>query len=1261
MSSSRTLIVARVIIALALLAGFTAFAQAQCTPGTNCILSGGTPPVPFGGTNTGPAPGGMFNAMSSGLFTYTETDLTVQAPMPISISRTYRSRDLNSGGTFNARSFGLGTMLNYDVYLYSSAEASGGSNPYAAASIIMPDGGSINCQCASGANCSSYTTMELVCNSQPTGIWFGSTITWDSSTQTFNVTRKDKTVYSFGEDAPLVSITDPHQNEITISRNTTPPAGTGCTNPGIYIASYAAGVSTGRWVFLCKDSTRFPAGISEAVDNSGRSVTYTYSAGGTDQLIGASYPSYSSTAEVGFVYGTGSHKGDISSITGFDVGLDTITYDSSNRLHQLGLGNVFTYTYGTAIDPSNGETYIQTVTAQMPTGSPAKGSQRLLTFDPNGYLIQDERDSNGSSPETTTYNRDSDELITSIVDPLDRTTAFTYDGNNDDITLGNLTSVVEAYGTSQAAETQYSYDPNFNEVDQIVDPSNQANGTSWQFQISPANGNVTEFTDPMNRTWHAGYNSAGQITSLTDPLSNLTQFGYASPTGDLTSVTDPLGNASTFVTDSLGRVTSQTTPLNETTSFVYDALDHITSQTDPDGNVTAFTYDPTSARLTKLKNALGNAWTWSYGPPSGSGAVWNWEECGPGGACLTGQNDWTTGLPTAYTDRRSVADAYAYDDFDRLSELHYNVNSTSGYPNTEITYTYDAGDRVTQMADTGGGNHSASGNTQNLQYDLLDNITQFESPEGTVNYGYQGSGYYWILRQSMQLAGQSQVNYTYNPAEQLSTVQQGSLTASIGYDAAARRSSLTLPNGVTVNYTYDNDSRITQLAYSANSVSLGGLTYSYDGDSRAVGKGGSLAAVNLPAAVSSNAYAISNAITKWNGVSASSDGNNNLATDPSTGATYTWNERNQLRTLDGATRSFYYDAVGRRESYYDVGTSISYLWDGIIGIQVDNPSLVQNLLTTLDGEVLAVTTSAGTMVPIHDALGSTIGLVNSSGTIPTTFTYEPFGRVATVGTASAFPYLFAGMEYDWDTGLYHTMYRYYSPILQRWLSEDPLQYGGGDVNLFAYAGNDPVNNADPSGLQYVYGAPGPEGSADNGDTVGGWLGGGTTDIASQAGGLSLDLVPGCHIPQGATSCLSVPITLGVTGTVIAQEDPDELANSPFHNDDPTDESQFGTGQLDFGDQIGILRDSRRGKGMFGLEPAISYDDSLILGKGWVGEGYRVVTDDKENEIWISKDKLRQFRLPSFKPGDPGRIQANFESRERPSGPWQNNGHVDILP
>ncbi len=49
--------------------------------------------------------------------------------------------------------------------------------------------------------------------------------------------------------------------------------------------------------------------------------------------------------------------------------------------------------------------------------------------------------------------------------------------------------------------------------------------------------------------------------------------------------------------------------------------------------------------------------------------------------------------------------------------------------------------------------------------------------------------------------------------------------------------------------------------------------------------------------------------------------------------------------------------------------------------------------------------------------------------------------------------------------LYHTLARYYSPTLQRFLSEDPLQFGGGQVDLFTYAQNNPVNLSDPSGMQ----------------------------------------------------------------------------------------------------------------------------------------------------------------------------------------------------
>jgi hypothetical protein len=43
--------------------------------------------------------------------------------------------------------------------------------------------------------------------------------------------------------------------------------------------------------------------------------------------------------------------------------------------------------------------------------------------------------------------------------------------------------------------------------------------------------------------------------------------------------------------------------------------------------------------------------------------------------------------------------------------------------------------------------------------------------------------------------------------------------------------------------------------------------------------------------------------------------------------------------------------------------------------------------------------------------------------------------------------------------------RYYAPYLMRFISPDPLGFGGGDTNLYRYVGNDPVDFTDPSGLK----------------------------------------------------------------------------------------------------------------------------------------------------------------------------------------------------
>ncbi len=92
---------------------------------------------------------------------------------------------------------------------------------------------------------------------------------------------------------------------------------------------------------------------------------------------------------------------------------------------------------------------------------------------------------------------------------------------------------------------------------------------------------------------------------------------------------------------------------------------------------------------------------------------------------------------------------------------------------------------------------------------------------------------------------------------------------------------------------------------------------------------------------------------------------------------------------------------------------------------------------------------------VTDALGSVIALTDDTGVVRTTYTYEPFGNVTISGEASDNPFQYTGREND-GTGLYYYRARYYSPDLQRFISEDPIRLWGG-INFYAYVGNEPVN------------------------------------------------------------------------------------------------------------------------------------------------------------------------------------------------------------
>ncbi|RMF17497.1 MAG: RHS repeat-associated core domain-containing protein, partial [Candidatus Dadabacteria bacterium] len=61
------------------------------------------------------------------------------------------------------------------------------------------------------------------------------------------------------------------------------------------------------------------------------------------------------------------------------------------------------------------------------------------------------------------------------------------------------------------------------------------------------------------------------------------------------------------------------------------------------------------------------------------------------------------------------------------------------------------------------------------------------------------------------------------------------------------------------------------------------------------------------------------------------------------------------------------------------------------------------------------------------------------------------------------PFGFAGGLYDHETGLVRFGARDYDPEVGRWTVKDPIRFEGGDTNIYAYCGGDPVNCVDSNG------------------------------------------------------------------------------------------------------------------------------------------------------------------------------------------------------
>jgi RHS repeat-associated protein len=486
----------------------------------------------------------------------------------------------------------------------------------------------------------------------------------------------------------------------------------------------------------------------------------------------------------------------------------------------------------------------------------------------------------------------------------------------------------------------------------------------------------------------------------------------------------------------LSRVLAITDSLGRQTRYTYNPLNQVTQIKDMLGGLTQFSYDP-NGNLLNVTDARNNATSYAY---SNMDRVTSRTDPLLRAESYAYDND---GNPTSFTDRKSQVTGSTYDALGRVTQVTYQDGSTTNY-------TYDAGNRLTQVVD------SVSGTTT-LNYDNLDRLSSETTPQGSVSYTYDAAG----RRMSMTVAGQPTVSYAYDNANRLTSITQGSSAVSFAYDNANRRTSLTLPNGITTEYAYDAASRLTGLTYKLGTTTLGNLTYGYNAAGERIQIGGTWARTGQPNAMTGATYNAASHQLTFGSQTLTYDLNGNLINDGTN--TYTWNARNQLTAITGPVpATFAYDGFGRRTTKTISGSATQYLFDGVDLVQELAATGTTNYLRSLNiDEALA---RGSNEFYLADALGSAVALADPSSAVTTQYTYEPFGRT-TVSGASTNPVQWSGRENDESTGLYFLRTRYYSPTLQRFLSEDPLEFAGGDVNFYAYVLNNPMSWTDPFGLK----------------------------------------------------------------------------------------------------------------------------------------------------------------------------------------------------
>jgi RHS repeat-associated protein len=554
------------------------------------------------------------------------------------------------------------------------------------------------------------------------------------------------------------------------------------------------------------------------------------------------------------------------------------------------------------------------------------------------------------------------------------------------------------------------------------------------------------------RTWTSTYDTLGRLDTLTDPLAQVTEFEYDAADRVAHTTRGAVDVGATY--DANGNLWTVTPPGQPSHSMTYSGVDLLTSVTAPSpspgspATTTSYFYDDTR-RLDYATRADGTLVDAQY---DAAGRLW--KIVAPEGT-TTISYDATTGLPT------SVENA--------------NVTVTSSYFGSYLADESWSGDIT---------------GTVHRTYDVNHGIGSVQiNSDPAILYGYDGDG---LPNGAGGLSiTRSAISGSYETGTLASTVDERTFDSYGGIDSYVARFGATELFSVTytpdelgriqaksetilgakidTEYVYDDPvGRLTDVYLTDATAMTTHTHYDYDYN-------GNRLAVDRDGTVTTATYDDQDRIQTHGGATSYTfDPSGNLESRVSGGVTttYEFDSFGTLARVQGAGTAVDYitDPLGRRVAKYVNSTfSEGFLYfDGIRPVaQLSAPGVVAATFVYASGRHVPdyIIKGSQTYRVFSDHLGSPRLVVNSAtGAVAQRIDYDEFGNI-TYETGIGFqPFGFAGGLRDTDTGLVHFGRRDYDPAIGRWISRDPIGFASGDVNLYAYVSNDPVNAIDPSGL-----------------------------------------------------------------------------------------------------------------------------------------------------------------------------------------------------